>query len=588
MQIKAFRTNVTLLLASTLLTSSVLLLACKPAGHDAAAPVADLPTLKTTAHQGIIPAPAGKIQGQLVDSGDRKAYAYTGIPFAEKPVRFAPPEPKAVWEGVFDATGPGKICPQAPYDPKTMDEDCLIVNVWTPEHVQPHTPVMVFIYGGFFMAGSAQTTLYDGAYLASHHDIIIVNLNYRLGASGFLFVKDAGLLGNYGFLDQQLALRWVQRNIGAFGGSPDKVTIFGQSAGAMSVGLHASTAPGSAGLFRFAIMESNPIALAYKDAQQADKLGRAFSLVNLCPIPGAARAECLRSKSTKEIVSGETNFVGLLPVLTEGIAGPVIWAPVIDHRVITDNPPPISKAQFRVPMLMGSNANEAVLFIAMATKVIGAITQAEYQFVLNLFFDQNERKLIVQQYPPVKGDNSATLARLATDYLFKCGNRSAAVGQAARNFVYTFDYISAFNPWPQYPQCADAVCHGSELPYVFHNSDDSTGAVDGGFNVSENRMSDIMGGYWTSFAKSGRPVADAAAWNHYDAGKDVMVFSNDSIVMQADPFAKLCKVWDEVGYNPHAPLFGVIEATLDDLLKDALHDAEGEAKQGIRAVESAL
>lgn len=585
MYFKAFRNNVTRGLLC--LVTLAALCACKPSPHTA--PVATVEKLQATAHQGIIHAPAGKIQGQLVNADDgRKAWAYTGIPFAEKPVRFAPPTPKATWSDVFDATGSGKICPQVPYDPKTMDEDCLIVNVWTPEHVQPDTPVMVFIYGGFFMAGSAQTPLYNGTYLASHRDVIIVNLNYRLGASGFLVVKDAGLMGNYGFLDQQLALRWVQQNIGAFGGSPDRVTIFGQSAGAMSVGLHASTAPDSAGLFRSAIMESNPIALAYKTVDQADKLGRAYSMVNLCPIPGPERANCLRSKSIQKIVSGETDFVGLLPVLTEGIAGPLIWAPVIDGSVITDNPPPISDVSFRVPMLMGTDANEAVLFIAMATKIIGPIKKSEYQFVLNLFFNETEQKLIVKQYPPQSGDNSATLARLATDYLFKCGNRRAAARLSDRNYVYSFNYVSAFNPWPAYPQCADAVCHGSELPYVFHNADNTAGRLKGGFSVSEDRLANIVGGFWTSFAANGSPVADAAAWHHYDAGKQLLAFGNDAIAMQEDPFAELCEVWDAVGYNPHAPLFGIIEGTLDDLLKDALQDVEGEAKRGVRAVESAL
>src|SRR5215469_1564910 len=219
---------------------------------------------------GAVDAPAGAICGLAIDAPpttNRDLYNYRGIPYALPPVgdlRWAPPQPFPRWSVLLAATSFGAVCPQ---DGVANDsEDCLFLNIWTPRAAVDRgrqLPVMVFIHGGYFVFGAGSLPIYDGAYLSASGNVVVVTLNYRLGSLGFLAVPELGLTGNYGILDQRQALHWVAENIAAFGGDPGKVTIFGESAGAMSVGLHLFSIPADRSLFRAAIMESNPLALPY-------------------------------------------------------------------------------------------------------------------------------------------------------------------------------------------------------------------------------------------------------------------------------------------------------------------------------------
>src|SRR5262245_19930359 len=220
---------------------------------------------------GTVDAPAGKVCGLAIEAPantGRALYSYRGIPYALPPVaelRWAAPQPYPRWPDLRPATSSGAICPQ---DGVTTgdSEDCLFLNIWTPRAaVKQHKrlPVMVFIHGGYFVFGAGSLPIYDGSYLAASGNVVVVTLNYRLGSLGFLAVPELGLTGNYGILDQRMALQWVADNIAAFGGDPGKVTIFGESAGAMSVGLHLFSIPADRDRFRAAIMESNPLAIPY-------------------------------------------------------------------------------------------------------------------------------------------------------------------------------------------------------------------------------------------------------------------------------------------------------------------------------------
>src|SRR5690625_550331 len=219
---------------------------------------------------------AGTVCGTAVDVAGTPVDAYLGMPYGEDTGgenRFAAPVPKSPWDGVFSATEPGAACPQVPLSvadgPGSPEsEDCLVLNVWTPaaENTGADLPVLVFIHGGGFLVGTATDAPaapdagwynLDGRFLAAEQGLVVVSFNYRLGAFGFL----GGLpdfAGNYGILDQQLALRWVQDNIASFGGDPANVTLMGESAGGTSVAVHAFAAPDSSDLFRRAIIESNP------------------------------------------------------------------------------------------------------------------------------------------------------------------------------------------------------------------------------------------------------------------------------------------------------------------------------------------
>ncbi len=208
-------------------------------------------------------------KGEVVGIEHRGVLRFSGIPYAAPPVgprRYLPPEPHDGWSGVLDATAYGAICPQPPMmlaqllgeEPEPEHEDCLFLNVFTPACDDAARPVMVWIHGGGFMMGSGSSAMYDGAHLVRRGDVVVVTINYRLGALGFLHTDDLGHgegTANAGIADQIQALRWVRDNIAAFGGDPANVTIFGESAGAMSVGTLLGT-PAAQGLFHRAILQS--------------------------------------------------------------------------------------------------------------------------------------------------------------------------------------------------------------------------------------------------------------------------------------------------------------------------------------------
>jgi para-nitrobenzyl esterase len=224
--------------------------------------------------------PAGRFCGLAVtvmdEGGSSAADAYEGIRYGyAKRWMAATLVPAA---GLVKATAFGPICPQPAGDGTNQSEDCLYLNLWTPTRSGgKHLPVMVFIHGGSFVTGAGSLPVYDGARLAVRGAVIVVTLNYRLGALGFLAGGSGAdrLAGNYGFADQQAALKWVRRNIKSFGGDPARITLFGESAGAMSVGAHL-VSPASQSLFRNALMESNPYGIPFKTPTQADQIRSEF------------------------------------------------------------------------------------------------------------------------------------------------------------------------------------------------------------------------------------------------------------------------------------------------------------------------
>src|SRR5262249_20774497 len=303
---------------------------------------------------GTVDAPAGKVCGLAIpppaDTG-RALYGYRGIPYAMPPVadlRWAPPQPYPRWPDLRAATSFGAVCPQ---DGVTTgdSEDCLFLNIWTPRAAiekGERLPVMVFIHGGAFVYGAGSLPLYDGSYLAASGNVVVVTFDYRLGALGFLGVPALGLSGNYGILEEGLALRWVAENIAAFGGDPRKVTIFGESAGAMSVGLHLFSIPANRGLFRAAIMESNPLALPYPRLQaQVEAKWQAFRGA-LCfetnqPLDCNFTVAQLRAVPLSIVETADGDYTSPSDVLARGLGVPTLianllpWAPIIDRQIFS-------------------------------------------------------------------------------------------------------------------------------------------------------------------------------------------------------------------------------------------------------------
>lgn len=406
---------------------------------------------------------------------------YRGIPYAAPPVgalRWQAPQAltaSSIWKGTLQATQFAPVCPQSATSAPNQSEDCLYLNVWVPNGTTPTSklPVMVFIHGGAFVSGAGSLDVYNGSALASNasNPTIVVTLNYRLGALGFLYVnqgpKDNSpplVAGNFGLRDQQLALQWVQQNIANFGGNPGNVTLFGESAGAMSVGLHLTSIPSSnatysvvkgsgtlppnVSLFQKALMESNPYGLPYRDvstfgARFLNPLGvnflqRVCTLMNQqnSTIPaqncwtGSDPMAFLQSVPLKAILTAQDNMSGISfaeNLLTGGLSNALPWAPVYDNSFVVNQPlkgyysSTVTQGSFQysvkstaMPVLMGFNQNEGATFAGLAEAADPlTLTNASYPNLLLVGY-----KLAAGTIQGVSAYNATQMSASAPSYYF--------------------------------------------------------------------------------------------------------------------------------------------------------------------------
>lgn len=481
--------------ALALLTVGVFTLGC--AGNGANAPSSlppDPSVVKTT---------AGLVQG--VATLDKRHFA--GIPYAAPPVgplRWQPPQPVAPWAGVRDATKVGPRCLQDEGSDLEMgrqtDEDCLTLNVWTPPPAEEPRPVMVWIHGGAFINGNGG--MYDSRWLVDRGDIVVVTLNYRLGALGFLAhpaLGAKGAVGNYGLQDQQAALRWVHENISAFGGDPDKVTIAGESAGGMSVCDHL-VAPGSKGLFRAAIIQSGPCQ-AQLALPEAERISADYARDAGCGDPATA-ASCLRALPDHKLRK---------PVWYDRIGEDTLSGPVYGTAVLPEDP----MVAFRegraadVPVLIGSNRDEFTLFVALQYLRGGRqYAPDEYPGLLADTFG-SEAAAVAARYPLEQYGGSAALAYSAsvTDGVFACVADRMADELSRSNQVYAYEFNDPNPPTPEPMRTLPfpvGASHSLELRYLF----DVGGAPP--LNPAQQELSNQMIDYWAHFVRSGVPAADGA------------------------------------------------------------------------------
>jgi para-nitrobenzyl esterase len=444
----------------------------------------------------------GKIkiaQGVLQGAADDGVTSFKGVPFAPPPVgplRWAPPQDPPKWKGVREAKAFGPSCTQATVRADTISsEDCLYLNVWSAApNAKAKQPVMVWIYGGAFVIGSSSYPTYDGTRFAKQ-GVVLVSMNYRLGRFGF-FAHPAltkehpdGPLGNYGLMDQIAALKWVKANIAKFGGDPDNVTIFGESAGGMSVN-YLMVSPAARGLFQKAISESGfgrqKLAPIRGGARSAEAAGEAWAKAN--GVPEDATAAQLRALSADAVAARSA-----------GLAGAASSFPMIDGVVMTEQVAPAFAAghQAPVPYLLGGNSYEASLFRPTPEQVL-PLLGAQKDAVVKLFGgDANLNK---------------TVADLSTDRAITEPNRYLAremktVGEPA--YVYYFSYL---------PEALRGTYlglpHGGEIGYVFGNLRATATAED-------RAISDAATKYWVAFAKTGDPGdAGGPRWPAYTEGAD--------------------------------------------------------------------
>jgi para-nitrobenzyl esterase len=459
-------------------------------------------------------------QGDVAGVTAGAVESFKGIPFAAPPVgdlRWRPPGPGPSWTGVKTADAFGPICMQGRrgfFAQSPMSEDCLTLNVWRPAGAKPgaRLPVMVWIYGGAFVQGSSATPFYDGAHFAEK-GVVLVSFNYRLGRFGF-FAHPAldggpGPIANYGLMDQIAALQWVKANIAAFGGDPRNVTVFGESAGAISVN-YLMVSPAAHGLFAKAISESGFGRSTPRPLKAAEGIGQSFAEANGVKGDDAAAATALRA------LPAET-----LNAPVGGLSDPAIPNPILDGKIITQG---IEQAfakgeEAHVPYLEGGNSYEASLFPRIADTPAPVIARAgDPATVIAAYGDQAQ--------PEVARE-------LLTDTMITEPDRDLARQMAKQGlpaFVYHFSYV----PAAARPTSFGAA-HGSEIPYVFDNLPQQPLSY-GGRDIpaatpDDQKVSDAMHAYWVAFAKTSDPgSAGGPAWPRYTvAGDELVEFGADGV-----------------------------------------------------------
>ena len=494
---------------------------------------------------------AGVLQGVL----EAGIWVFRGVPYAQvtgPEGRWRPAEPPAAWTGTRVASSWGPIAPQTPPvpgfsfpdDPTTSDEDCLNLNVWTPGLDDRCRPVLVWLHGGGFTTGSGSSALFAGGRLASK-GVVVVTLNYRLGALGLLahpaLVDDHGTgSGNWSLRDQIAALGWVRENIAGFGGDPGNVTLFGESAGAMSISTLLA-APDASGLFHRAVIQSGPPATA--STQWATR--RAERLAHHMGVPVGALAT-LRHVAADRLVAA-TQQLALEAPSDGGL--PMALLPVVDG-VLLDRPPGdliVEGRAAQVPILVGTTRDECALFTTAdhgdpdvdATRVAQRLARLVGPAGADIVDSYRHARLARGE--PVTGRDLWTA--VTTDYVFRLPLQELAVAHAkyqANTYAYLFTWESPFLGG------MFGSCHGLEMPFVFGTVGDPAVQVFTGAGTGAASLSEKMQHAWVAFARDGDPSCDAVGlWPAYDgARRPTMILGPDAGV-EDDPRRAERLIWEE-------------------------------------------
>ncbi|MGA8160586.1 MAG: carboxylesterase/lipase family protein [Acidobacteriaceae bacterium] len=468
----------------------------------------------------------GKVQGKLSDDGQIRVFL--GIPYAAPPVgplRWKPPQPEAKWKGAREATQFGDRCmqPDIYHDMHFRDpgqsEDCLNLNVWTPaKDKHSKLPVMVWIFGGGFVAGATSEPRQDGAHLA-HKGVVVVSMNYRLGLFGFLALPGLSdespqhAAGNYGLMDQTAALQWVKRNISAFGGDPGNVTIFGESAGSFSVSAQMAS-PLAEGLFVRGIGESGAAfdsrGLSFPPAAEQEKKDAAWALATF----GTSDLLALRGMSAQDLL---TKMSAQPPPPHHSPIGPDV-----DGYFLPESVPQVYREgkQAHVPLLAGWNRDEPS---ALEVDYPNPPTMQSFREMAQKTFGPRAEEFL-KVYP----DNSdAEAVRSAINFsgdsfiAFSTWKWLQAQVATGGQPVYRYHFERP-SPADKYHPAGSGAFHSDEIEYVFGTLDSRPDAV---WQPEDRQLSDLIETYWTNFARNGDPNGgDAPKWPQYDAtdGWEVM------------------------------------------------------------------
>lgn len=501
---------------------------------------------------GVVETTSGRVAGRRSDG----CWSFLGIPYGAPtggPARWAPPGPPHPWRGIRPATEPGAIAPQPPPapgaslpgEPQRQSEDCLNLNVWTPALDVGRRPVMVWIHGGGFTSGTGASPLYRGEVLARRGDVVVVTCNYRLGALGFLC--DDALrtdsepgTGNVGLLDQLAVLRWVQEHAASFGGDPANVTVFGESAGGMSVSALVSM-PSARGLFRRAIIESGPPWVHDRDraAKAARELARRVGLERLSrqaleSVPAAALIEA------QQLMQAATPAPGELPLP---------FLPTVDGVVLPMHPEHAvaEGAATGIEIVAGTNRDEMTFFGVGVPRLRHIDEEGLVRWVARSA-PATDPVRAVESYREIRAARGEATSpwdlwvALGSDIVFRAptwrlANTHAAAGGSSR--VYLFSWTT--------PILGGALgsCHALEIPFVFGcYGEPAVSAFVGGDQPGAALLSEAMQGAWAAFARDGDPSHPAIGdWERWEDGRWPIMHFERGGRLELGPGAEELDVW---------------------------------------------
>lgn len=519
--------------------------------------------------------PDGSVLGNSFETDGTTVHRFLGIPYAEPPSgsnRFRPPVPVSPWSGVLDCTAPGPAAPQNPEShappgttPRTWSEEaCLNLNIWTPATEGPARPVMVWIHGGAYLMGANSDAMYDGARLAAAAGVVLVSINYRLGALGFLHLAD--LLGpgyadssNLALLDQLEALRWIRRNIGAFGGDPHNVTIFGESAGAAAIGTLLGM-PASEGLFRRAIMQSGT---AERCRRPEDSARISATFLELCGLD-ASSANQLLTLPVERLLEAQAALEQR--AAAESFAVPLPFQPTVGTPSLPL--PPLESigngVNFGVDLLIGTNLNEGSFAVEMRPdtgsdpgypdRAAAVLCGAGVPPALAPGYTEALTRVLGRE-PSGKELLEAAIAdslyRQPSNRLLDARQAAAAgrlahgatgEGAAGKDYAYLFTWRS--------PAMGGKLgaCHALDIPFVFRHLDAPEAAflTRGKAPVS---LSDAMSRAWAAFAGTGTPGTERLPWPGVGGQRRTMVLDGESR-LEADPRHEIREFFEAVRLLP--------------------------------------
>jgi len=501
--------------------------------------------------RAVVETSTGKVEGRFSEG----LFVFKGMPYAAPPtgpLRWMPPEEVKPWQGVRPAIEFAKVAPQIPPPPGVLDalnviepqdEDCLYLNVWTPRLDNARRPVLVWIHGGAFNMGSGSQPFYEGRILAARGNVVVVTINYRLGVLGFLNLDavTGGRIpstGNEGLLDQIAALRWVRDNIAAFGGDPQNVTAFGESAGGMSIGCLLAM-PTTRGLFHKAILESGvEVPANDTDLTIGERLLGTLDI-------SASDVDALRALSVDRLLAADLD----LRIKMAGPGEPLritVTAPWVDGRILPL--PPVEAVRIGsaapLPLLIGTNLDEWKLFSMMDPSAL-KMDESMMADRLKFFIPSRHVKEITRAYRKARngrGDLTSPfelVSAVLSDFVFRIPALQMTEEHQRRGMP-VYNYLFTWKS-PALDGLLGA-CHALELGFVFGTYD----AQFCGRGSDADRLSQRMQDAWLAFARNGNPTCPSLGeWPEYGEQRHTMLLGSDCRLQEA-PYEEERRAWEVV------------------------------------------